>query len=85
MENHACYVVSERGFMKVVASKTDGKILGAQLMCENAGEIIAEFAMAIDQEMTASEMLKSVRPHPSYCESLQDVLRALEDKIDVEV
>ncbi len=75
----------ERGFMKVVASKTDGKILGAQFMCENAGEIIAEFAMAIDQGMTVSEMLKSVRPHPSYCESLQDVLRALEDKIDVEV
>lgn len=75
----------ERGFMKVVASKTDGKILGAQLMCENAGEIIAEFAMAIDQGMTASEMLKSVRPHPSYCESLQDVIRTLEDKINVEV
>lgn len=75
----------ERGFIKVVASKTDGKILGAQLMCENAGEIIAEFAMAIDQGLTASEMLKSVRPHPSYCESLQDVLRTLEDKLYAEV
>ncbi len=75
----------ERGFMKVVASKTDGKILGAQLMCENAGEIIAEFAMVIDQGMTVSKMLKTIRPHPSYCESLQDILRMLEDKIDVEV
>ncbi len=75
----------ERGFMKVIASKSDGRILGAQLMCENAGEIIAEFAMAIDHKMTAADMLKSVRPHPSYCESLQDVLRTLEDKLDVEV
>lgn len=77
--------IEERGFMKVVASKTGGKILGAQLMCENAGEIIAEFAMAIDQGMTVVEMLKSIRPHPSYCESLQDVLRVLEDKINVAV
>lgn len=75
----------ERGFMKVVAAKTDGKILGAQLMCEYAGEIISEFSMAIDQGMTVSDMLRSVRPHPSYCESLQDVLRTLEDKLDDEV
>ena len=75
----------ERGFMKAVASKTDGKLLGAQLMCENAGEIVADFAMALDHGMTASEMLRTVRPHPSYCESIQDVLRTLEDKIDVEV
>ncbi len=87
MYSNARTIISteERGFMKVVASKTDGKILGAQLMCESAGEIIAEFAMAIDHGMTVSEMLKSVRPHPSYCESIQDVLRAMEDKIDVGV
>lgn len=75
----------ERGFIKVVASKIDGKILGAQLMCEYAGEIIAEFAMAIDQGMTVFDMLRTVRPHPSYCESLQDVLRTLEDKLNDEM
>ena len=75
----------ERGFMKVVVSKADGKILGAQLMCECAGEIITEFAMAIDQKMTVADMLKSIRPHPSYCEALQDALRSLEDMLDNEV
>ena len=75
----------ERGFIKVIASEKDGKIVGAHLMCEHAGEIVSEFAMAIDQEMTASDMLKTIRPHPSYCESIQDVLRVVEDRCSNEV
>lgn len=72
----------EHGFVKIVVAKEDGRILGAQLMCEHAGEIVAEFAMAIDQGMTVNNMLQSVRPHPSYCESVQDVLRTAEDKLN---
>ncbi len=72
----------ERGFIKIVVGKTDSRILGAQLMCENAGELIAEFALAIDHKMTVMDMLKSVRPHPSYCEAIQDALRTMENKLD---
>ena len=68
----------ERGFIKIVAARKDGRILGAQLMCEHAGEIISELAVAIDQGLTVDKMLQTVRPHPSYCESLQDALRSLE-------
>lgn len=72
---------NERGFIKVVSLKEDGRILGAQLMCEHAGEIIAEFAQAIDNEMTVCDMLRSVRPHPSYCEAVGDALRTMEDRL----
>lgn len=71
---------NERGFVKVIASKDKKKILGAQLMCENAGEIISEFTMALDYNMTIDDMLFSVRPHPSYCEVIHEVLEALQEK-----
>lgn len=71
---------NERGFIKVIASKDTRKILGAQLMCEHAGELVSEFAMAIDNKMTIENMLLSIRPHPSYCESIQDVLLLLQEK-----
>ena len=73
---------AERGFIKILAAKEDGRILGAQLLCEHAGELIAELAVAIDQGLTVPELLQTVRPHPSYCESVQDVLRTLEDKLN---
>lgn len=72
----------ERGFIKVIADKKSRIILGAQLMCERAGDIVAEFALAINQGLTVDEMAHSVRPHPSYCEAVTDVLRIMEDKLD---
>lgn len=71
----------ERGFIKVVAQKESGKILGAQLLCERAGDIIAELALAVNNGLTVRDMLASVRPHPSYCEAVTDVLQILEEKM----
>lgn len=84
MFSNARTVISttERGFIKIVVEKERGRILGAQLVCEHAGEIVSELAMAIDQGLTVNNMLQTVRPHPSYCESLQDVFRTMEDKIN---
>jgi len=84
MYSNARSVISteERGIIKAIAAKEGGRVLGAQLMCEHAGELVTEFAMAVDQGMTIEDMLHTVRPHPSYCEAIQDLLRILEDKIN---
>lgn len=71
-----------RGFIKIVAAKSDRRIIGAQLLCGRAGEIVAELALAVNQKITVDALLRSVRPHPSYCEAVGDALRALEDKLD---
>lgn len=73
--------ISERGFVKVLAEKTEGRIIGAHLMCERAGDIVPEFSLAINKKMTVSEMLQNIRPHPSYCEVVTDALKSLEEKI----
>ncbi len=71
----------QRGFLKVIADK-ERRIIGAHLYCEHAGEIISEFALAMDQGITADEMLRSVRPHPSYSEAVTEALRILVKKLD---
>lgn len=68
----------ERGFIKVVADEFTHKILGAQMMCARATDMIAEFTTAIANDMTVEQLLAGVRPHPTYNEGIAE---ALEDCI----
>lgn len=72
---------AERGFVKILAESETGIIVGAQLMCERASDIVSELALAIDQHLTVDELLHSVRPHPSYCEAVTDALLNLKEKL----
>ncbi|MCI5481189.1 MAG: NAD(P)/FAD-dependent oxidoreductase [Lachnospiraceae bacterium] len=79
----AMIVKQTDGFTKIVAEKESGRIVGAQLMSERAGDMATELALAIDRKMTVSELLCSVRPHPSFCEAITDVLRAMENQLEI--
>jgi len=68
----------ERGFIKVVANADTDEILGAQMMCARATDMISEFVTAIANEKTVQQLLKAVRPHPTYNEGITE---ALEDTI----
>ena len=72
---------ADRGFVKVLADKKNKKIVGAHLLCEHAGDIISELALGINEGLTISEMLRSIRPHPSYCEAVTEALRSVEEKL----
>ena len=65
---------SGRGFIKLIAEKSTGKLLGAHLMCERASDIIDECTLAIVNEMTIEDMLSAVRPHPTFVEGMQEAL-----------
>ncbi len=66
----------ERGFIKVIADADTDKILGAQLMCERATDLVGEFSTAIVNGLTAKELASVIRPHPTYGEA---VTEAVED------
>ena len=68
----------ERGFIKVVADKETKTILGAQMMCARATDMIGEFVMAITNRMTVSQLLKGMRAHPTYNEGIGEALEELE-------
>ena len=71
----------DRGFVKLVAEKESGVLIGAQLMCANASDIIGELALAIANRLTASQCLLSVRPHPSYEEVVGAAIEELIKKL----
>ena len=71
----------ERGFIKLVADTGSRRIVGAQLMCERAGDMAAEVALAINTDVTADALARSVRPHPSFCEEVTTAARSLLEKL----
>lgn len=66
----------ERGFIKVLAHQETDVILGAQLMCSRATDIVAELATTIVNGLTCAQLAGVIRPHPTFCEG---VTEAVED------
>ena len=64
----------ERGFIKVVAEAGTEKILGAQMMCARATDMIGEFTTAMVNGLTVPDMLLSIRSHPTYSEGIGEAL-----------
>ena len=67
----------ERGYIRVVAEAETGVILGAQMMCERATDMIAEFVTAISNRLTVSDMKKAVYPHPTFSEAIGELIRQI--------
>ena len=64
----------ERGFVKVVAEEQTGIVLGAQMMCARATDMIGEFTTAIANKLTVEQMLRAVGAHPTYNEGVGEAL-----------
>ena len=64
----------ERGFIKVLAHQETDVILGAQLMCSRATDIVAELATAIVNGLTCAQLAGVIRPHPTFCEGVTEAV-----------
>ena len=71
-------IKEERGFIKIVAEEESGVIVGAQMMCARATDMIGEFVTAVANNMTVSQLLKGMRAHPTYNEGIGEALEELE-------
>lgn len=71
----------DRGFMKLVAHAETRALLGAQLMCTNASDMISELAEAIANKQTPADLLRAMRPHPTFEEALTSALEELDSKL----
>ena len=74
---------NKRSFIKIVADATNHTVLGAQIMCERATDMIELFVMAIDNKMTVQQMSDMIYPHPSFCEGIADSLRGMRQKYEI--
>ncbi len=58
------------GFVKLVTDATSGKVLGAQLMCANATEMIAGVSLAVSAGLSAEDVSSAIFPHPTVSEAI---------------
>ena len=74
-------VNGDRGFMKVLAHAETRRILGVQMMGVNVSDMIGELGLAIANGLTPEDLLKAMRPHPTFEEALTDALKDLVAKL----
>jgi pyruvate/2-oxoglutarate dehydrogenase complex dihydrolipoamide dehydrogenase (E3) component len=56
---------SPAGFFKLVYKK-DGMLLGVTVVAERAGEVIQEWALAIEQKLKAGDVANTIHVYPTY-------------------
>ena len=65
----------ERGFIKVVADAESKKLLGAQMMCARATDMIGELAVAVGNGLTLDDVANIIHPHPTFVEGINEAVR----------
>lgn len=64
------------GFCKVVADKTDGRILGAGFVGANAADLIGEACLAVSVGATLEQVARTIHPHPTLNEAFMEACDA---------
>ncbi|NVJ60815.1 MAG: dihydrolipoyl dehydrogenase [Gammaproteobacteria bacterium] len=60
----------QEGFTKTIYDKKTGRIVGGGIVGVNAGELIAEVALAIEMGCDAEDLALTIHPHPTLSESV---------------
>ena len=69
------------GYVKVLAEPKRGRLLGAEIVGKDAGELIHCFAIALAQRATVFDLLRAPWYHPTLSEILTYPLEAIADQI----
>lgn len=64
--------LQERGFIKIITEADTGKVIGAQMMCARATDMIGELALAIVKGLTAEDLASVIMPHPTFSEGISE-------------
>ncbi len=58
------------GVTKVIFDNATNKVIGAEIVGVNAGELISEMTLAIEKGCTAHDITSTIHPHPTLSETL---------------
>ena len=65
-----------RGFIKLIFHAQSQQLLGAQLFCGRATDLVGELTLAIQSKLTAAQLLRPLRAHPTFEEAITDAVLA---------
>lgn len=63
------------GFVRWVYRKESGLLIGAQLVCPHASELVSEAAFAIEMGANLEDVAETIHPHPTMSETLPEAAR----------
>ncbi len=61
------------GFAQLVTSGAHHRVVGGQIVGPNAGDLIAEVALAIELEATLADLAATMHAHPTHSEVLHEI------------
>jgi len=61
------------GFVRIHARKGTGKIIGATIVAENAGDMISEIALAMTSGIGLGKIASTIHPYPTQAEAIRKV------------
>lgn len=62
------------GFIKVVFAADSDVLLGAQMLCPRATDMIGELATAIANGLTSKQLMYAMRAHPTFNEAISEAV-----------
>jgi dihydrolipoamide dehydrogenase len=65
------------GWIKIVADAKYGEILGAHMIGPEVTELLPEFTLAHNMELTAEEIARNVHAHPTLSEVIMEAAHGL--------
>ena len=66
------------GWVKVIGDARYGEILGVHMVGAEVTELLPEFVLARNNELTAAEIARSVHAHPTLSEAMMEAAHAVE-------
>ena len=65
------------GFVKVIAGKSSGQILGVHMIGLHASDLIAEAALAIRNKLTVTAVMETIHAHPTLAEAFHEACEGI--------
>lgn len=72
--------MQDRGFVKLIFDAKTDVLLGAQLMCARATDLISELSTAIINKLTIHQLSSVIRPHPTFTEAITEAVEDAEGR-----
>jgi dihydrolipoamide dehydrogenase len=64
------------GFVKIVADKKYGEVLGVHMIGPRSTELVAEATIALGLECTVEELVRTIHAHPTFAEAVGEAAHA---------
>ncbi len=82
MEGNGQTIIAKEavGFIKVLFAKDSDVLLGAQMMCPRATDMIGELATALANGLTSKQLMYAMRAHPTFNEAISCAVENSRDR-----